>query len=319
MRFKFIEEKDRGNWDEFISENGGDFLQSWDWGDLQGLEGSVVRRFSVHEGAAHVASFQVHSQKTRLGDYLYVPHGPVFKSGYVLDSSAQKDFAEFLKTIDQKIMFILCEPLHASDLSDFQNFKNLQPRKTLIIDLTRVIEEIRKDIAYSRRQGIGFAVKKGVLISHGKTSEYRDAFVGLIKKTSARHDFGIFNASHYDAILKFLPTEIFTATHEGNFLAAAQVIFWGNTVTYLHAGSDDANKKLRAPDLMIWTIIEEAKKRGFKKFDFWGIDEQRWPGVTMFKKSFGGSETEFSIGKIVVNDPIRFLAYTIYKKLRTII
>lgn len=316
MSLNFIEEKISGGWDKFIAENGGDFLQSWPWGELQKSEGSSARRFSIHRNNGHISNFQAYEHKTRLGAYIYIPRGPVFARGETLSRDEQNEFADFLRKIFPECLFILCEPLNESDLLNFPEFNNMQPQKTLIIDLIKPAEEIRKEIIYSRRQGMNFSEKKGVRIFHSDSPEYFEVFSSLIKKTGARQGFGIFNPGHYRSILKFMPSEVFVAKRENDALAAAQVIFWGDTVTYLHAGSDDLNKKLRAPDLLIWKIIEESKNRGFKKFDFWGIDENKWPGVTSFKKSFGGKEIRYGKARIIVNNRIKFMIYSLYKKLR---
>lgn len=319
MKLTFTEEKIAGEWDKFVTENNGDFLQSWNWGDLQKSEGSAVRRFSVYRNKNHISSFQAYEHKTRLGAYIYIPHGPVFTVEQRLSAEEQTEFADFLRKIFPDCIFILCEPLNDSDLSNFPVFNNLQPQKTLILDLTKPIEEIRKRIVYSRRQGMNFSEKNGVQISNSDSPEYFDIFTSLIKKTGTRQGFGIFDAGHYRNILKFMPSEVFVAKQENNNLAAAQVIFWENTATYLHAGSDDLNKKLRAPDLLIWKIIEESKNRGFQRFDFWGVDEKLWPGVTSFKKSFGGEEIQYGKARIIINNRLKFLIYNLYKKLRKVL
>jgi lipid II:glycine glycyltransferase (peptidoglycan interpeptide bridge formation enzyme) len=43
-----------------------------------------------------------------------------------------------------------------------------------------------------------------------------------------------------------------------------------------------------APYLLQWHAIRLGKARGCKFYDFFGIDEDKWPGVTRFKKGFGG-------------------------------
>jgi len=50
--------------------------------------------------------------------------------------------------------------------------------------------------------------------------------------------------------------------------------------------------------LVVWELMQEAKKRGCKTWDWEGIYDERWPnkgwkGFTHFKKSFGGYEVEF--------------------------
>lgn len=316
MSLKFTEENSGADWDKFISENNGDFLQSWAWGEMQKSEGSTVKRYKIRRNDAEIAAFQAYKQKTRLGEYAYIPRGPIFQNGQKLTAGEQKELSDFLKKLFPDCIFILLEPLNDSNLEDFPAFNNLQPKKTLQIDLTKPIEQIYKDITNSRRQGIILSPKKGVLISNANSPEYFEIFDALVRKTGARQGFGIFGSEHYKNILKFMPAEIFLAKLENNSIAAAEIIFWGDTATYLHAGSDGENKHLRAPDLLIWKIIEDAKNHGFKKFDFWGIDENRFPGVTFFKKSFGGYEVEYGKARIIVNNRIKFLIYDAYRRLR---
>lgn len=316
MSLKFTKENNAATWDRFITENNGDFLQSWAWGEMQKSEASTAKRYNISRNNAQIGAFQAYGQKTRLGEYGYVPRGPVLQNGQNLNSDEQKEFSNFLKNIFPDCIFILCEPLNDSSLSDFHKFSSLQPEKTLVIDLMKPDEEIYRKIKNSRRQGIIIAEKNNVRILHSNSAEDFEIFSSLIKKTGVRQGFGIFNPEHYKNILNFMPSEIFTAKLENNIMAAAMVIFWGDTATYLHAGSDDAYKQLRSPDLLIWEILKESKKRGFKKFDFWGIDEKRWPGVTFFKKSFGGEEIQYGKARIIINKRIKFLIYNLYRNLR---
>jgi len=48
-----------------------------------------------------------------------------------------------------------------------------------------------------------------------------------------------------------------------------------------------------APHLLQWEQIREAKRYGCSEYDFWGIDEKKWPGVTRFKRGFGGREIKY--------------------------
>ena len=54
-----------------------------------------------------------------------------------------------------------------------------------------------------------------------------------------------------------------------------------------------------APHALHWHIIQDAKKKGYREYDFWGIakDEtdtkHEWYGLSRFKKTFGGNYTSF--------------------------
>jgi len=68
-----------------------------------------------------------------------------------------------------------------------------------------------------------------------------------------------------------------------------------------------------------WEMIKLAKKQGYKYYDFYGIDEQKWAGITRFKKGFSTEETNYSGAFDVVFNKGWYLVYKIFKKIRKII
>ncbi len=71
--------------------------------------------------------------------------------------------------------------------------------------------------------------------------------------------------------------KIYFAEYEGDILCANMMIFYGDTCTYLHGGSSEKHKNIMAPHLLQWEMIKLAKEKGYKYYDFWGIDEKKWP------------------------------------------
>lgn len=70
-----------------------------------------------------------------------------------------------------------------------------------------------------------------------------------------------------------------------------------------------------APYLLQWEIIKAAKGRGCRYYDFYGIDENKWPGVTRFKLGFGGEQVQFpGTYDYIFCRPL----YWLYKFLRTV-
>ncbi len=86
---------------------------------------------------------------------------------------------------------------------------------------------------------------------------------------------------------------LFIAEYNSKQIAANMVNIFGQTATYLHGGSDNESRNLMAPHLLQWEQIKFAKAQGCKVYDFWGCDDEKWPGVSRFKKGFGGREIEF--------------------------
>jgi lipid II:glycine glycyltransferase (peptidoglycan interpeptide bridge formation enzyme) len=71
-----------------------------------------------------------------------------------------------------------------------------------------------------------------------------------------------------------------------------------------------------APFLLQWGAVLKAKERGMKWYDFWGIDEKKWSGVTRFKKRFGGKEVSYPPASDLVLSKFWYKIYKTSKALK---
>jgi lipid II:glycine glycyltransferase (peptidoglycan interpeptide bridge formation enzyme) len=304
-----INELSEGQWNDFVGENNGDFLQSWQWGKLQEKENKKVFRINIiSEKNELIGVFHCFQKKIKIiGNYLYIPRGPVFKKDIIMDPNV---IINFIKNIADGPVFCIWESLTPLSFGNvFNNIDNIQPPQTLILNLEKNEEVLFKDLNYSRRQGINFAKKNGVEVVSGSSNELFDIFWNLLCDTGKRQKFGYFSKAHYLNIKNNFKTKIYVSKQNNQYHASAQVIFWYKSAYYLHAGSANINKKLRASDLLLWEIILDCKKEGMEKLDLWGIDKKKWPGVTEFKKSFGGDEFIYPPAKLIVFKKIKYLLY----------
>lgn len=185
--------------------------------------------------------------------------------------------------------------------------KPAQPQRTQVVDLTKSEEELLKAMHQKTRYNIKIAARNGVEV---KISDNVSNFWEILQKTAERDKFYTHTKEYYDKLLKLENVKLFSAQLKDRQIAFATAIFFENTVTYLHGASDDEYKKYMAPHLLHWEIMKYAKEKGFLKYDFWGIDEKKWPGVTRFKKSFGGKTVEY-VGSC--DYPLQRAWYAIYK------
>lgn len=110
------------------------------------------------------------------------------------------------------------------------------------------------------------------------------------------------------------------AYHDTTMLAAAIAAYFGDTATYLHGASAYEHRALMGPYTLHWEIMRDAKKRGYKFYDFWGIQsssqssvhsvQHDWSGMTRFKMGFGGQVVDYP-GAFDL--PLNRLWYTIYR------
>ena len=97
-------------------------------------------------------------------------------------------------------------------------------------------------------------------------------------------------------------------------IAAAFVYDSDDTRTYAHAAASFAHRKLSAGIPVVTNFILDAKAKGLKYVDLFGIapedqPDHEWAGFTKFKKSFGGRSVEYP-GTWDI--PVNTLGYRVY-------
>src|SRR3989338_8328575 len=116
--------------------------------------------------------------------------------------------------------------------------------------------------------------------------------------------------------LEDCPVKLYFAEFKGKPISTALISFFGDTATYLHGGSSNQERNVMAPYLMHWHIIKLAKAQGQKYYDFHGISEDKWPGVTRFKKGFGGYELNYPGTFDLAYDQGWYSIYKMVRKVR---
>ena len=126
--------------------------------------------------------------------------------------------------------------------------------------------------------------------------ELLDIFYEIHEETSKRQGFVPYSKKFLEAQLKvFAPLDqikIFVGMYEGKPIAAAVIMYYGNEGAYHHGASLSEYNKIPASYSIQWEAIKEAKKRGMKIYNFWGVVEDApkhpWAGLSFFKQGFGG-------------------------------
>lgn len=96
-------------------------------------------------------------------------------------------------------------------------------------------------------------------------------------------------------------------------LSCGMFMIYGDEVIYLFSGNSEEFMYLNAQYLVQYQIIRYAVKRGFKRYNFYGISgnfDKKDPsyGIYEFKKGFGGNVIELIGGfELPVNKPVYYL------------
>ncbi|NCN07642.1 peptidoglycan bridge formation glycyltransferase FemA/FemB family protein [Candidatus Falkowbacteria bacterium] len=304
MQVKICDNSYRTKWDDFIINNSADFglLQSWEWGIFQEVLGRHIFRVVLEDNSKIMALALVIKQPLKFGkSYFYLPRGPIVVNNELM-ADQQIETLEFLfneiKQIAQqeKAIFLRMDPAWR-DNDDLKNILKdsgfifsgqVQPKSTLILDLTKSEGDILKNMKSKTRYNIKVAEKNGVQIDHGK--KYFNDFWRLMEKTSDRNEITSYSKNYYKKLLEVLgeskKAELVVAKFENKVITANIVIKIGDWQVYLYGSSDYEYRSKMAPYLLQWQTIITAKEAGCKYYDFWGVDAEKWPGVTRFKIGF---------------------------------
>ena len=325
MEFKIIEEKN--NWDKFLFENRGNFLQSFEWGEFQKKFFPGVKRIEIWDKDKKILSAQIIAKKffSRAPfAFFYIPYGPTFNLDS-LPEQREEAFNIFLKgvkkmALKEKGLFLRIEPF--IPLPKIKNFyfrnslKRSQPQKTSILGLDEEEKKLLADTNIRTRYNINLARRKGVKITI--LDSYEHIFYSLLERTRKRQGFTPYSEEYYKKMFEAqgreLGIKMFLAKYQDKAIVAGIFVFFGNRAVSLHAGSDYRYRSLKGMNLLHWRAICYAKKQGYKAYDFWGIDEKKYPGVTKFKKGFRGKEIKYPFGVDIIFDK---MGYQIYKIIRS--
>ncbi len=342
MQIITVQPKKKDYWNQFVTEHFppvGAFLQSWEWGDFKHEMNLSVHRYAVTENGKWIGCFQMEIHSLPFGlRYGYAPRGPVFKKKIMADEKLANDTYEKLaKTLLKKfpkLAFIRFEPPHHRTLPCYNKkpWKHLsyylQPRYNQTIalhDEEKIMFEMSSDVKHDIRSAKRLEITTEA--KHYLTEGEKLAFEEMKIETAGRSGKNIFPSSMYFAhLLDKLGTvksvsnhepylKFFVASKGGLPIALYMAVFFACTVTYLYGASYSGTKSKRAPAYLHFMAMLHAKEEGYKYYDLGGVDQKLWPGLTYFKKQFGGKTMEYAGTIDLVMKPLRYRLYSLAKDL----
>jgi peptidoglycan pentaglycine glycine transferase (the first glycine) len=294
---------DASGWNDFLSRNSqAHLLQSAEWGELKSKFGWTPVRVQSGDCGA-----QILFRKTPIGLTIgYIPKGPV-----------GIDWVALWPEIDE-----VCRRQHAILLrvepdawdgdgvdlqTSFPGFRigtrSIQPRRTIVIDLSGSEEDWLGRMKQKTRYNIHLAERKEVRV---EASTDLQKFSEMMKITGVRDGFGVHSLDYYRTAHRLFSQsgrcELLEAKFGDTTLAMMMVFASGSHGYYLYGASGDAERN-RMPTYKIqWEAMKWCAARGCRDYDLYGIpdeDEETLEnefekrsdglyGVYRFKRGFGG-------------------------------
>lgn len=301
----------------------GAFLQSSEWEHIQQAMGRKTWRIG--------GMLLVQHNLSRGFNYLYCPRPEL----------SQTAFSEFLLEVGhiaktESSLFFKIDPRekipveHIDARIEFGH--PLQPQQTIVLDLSKSEDELLGAMREKTRYNIRLAERKGVEVVnvvHREVKEDFEVFWKLLSETATRQGFSVHQKKYYELLSNMrtdgMSNEFFFAhlrDDHDEMLAVALVNIHRDphtgvsSATYLHGASSRNHKELMAPHLLHWRIMQDAKRRNIDSYDLWGIDEEKWPGITRFKTGFGGSHIEYPASIDIIYRPRWYAIYKLMKFMR---
>lgn len=329
-----IDADNREEWDKFIKEHEeANFLQSWDFYEFHKSRGKkIVRRILVEKGKI-VGAYAGVIETAKRGTYMAIAGGPIMDWD---NKKLVKSVFDDIKAqgVQGKCDFIRVRPqLELSDYS-MELMKELGLKKAPmylsveyagIIDLRKNEAEVLAGASQGFRRKLRKAEKYDIEVSADADDASIKEFCRLEKLHSERQKYVAFSSDflrkQFDAFRKHDEVLIYTAKKDGETLAQNFMIFYGKEASYHYGVSSDLGTKYSAAPLLHLKAMEEARKRGCKRYNLWGIvgideKEHRFYGVSEFKRSFGCEEYKYTPAHDLVLRPKRYQVTKLVEKIR---
>ncbi|MBI3739265.1 MAG: peptidoglycan bridge formation glycyltransferase FemA/FemB family protein [Chloroflexi bacterium] len=300
-------------------------LQTGEWGELKSAFGWTAVRLIVGDFGA-----QILFRKLPFGFTIaYIPKLAVSDQ----QSAISEEFWNEIDLICKKrhAIFLKVEldawndqPLDTWNLKLETSSHNIQPPRTIIVDIRGTEDEILARMKQKCRYNIRLAEKKCVTV---RAWDNIEGFHKMVQVTGGRDGFGVHSLDYYRRAYElFHPTgmcELLVAEFEDKPLAALMVFARGLRAWYVYGASNDEERNRMPTYLLQWEAMRLARSKGAEEYDLWGVPDEDeatleaqfekrsdglW-GVYRFKRGFGGELKRAAQAMDKIYNPLMYKVY----------
>lgn len=330
MKYTVKTVEKQSEWDEFVTAHqDANFLQSWDFYEFYFSRGfDIVRRGIYDENGQLVGVYAGEVEPAKRGRHLAVAGGPIFDwTNQEVKNLIFSDMKQQAKKL--KCTFVRVRPQLQNTPENAKIFQQLGFRKAPmylsvefagVLNLENSEEEILKNMRQRLRRALRKAEKNQITIEKTSDPKAIHDFYQIELQTAKRHDFYAFSedflTKQFAAFAKNDEAVLYIAKLNGEILAENFMIFYGNEASYHYGVSSELGTKYSGAPLLHMEAMRDARKRGIKRYNFWGIVDEndtkhRFYGVSVFKRGFGVEELKYLEARDLVLDKISYYTKTL--------
>lgn len=289
--------------DLYQSVSQSNILQCWAYGEAKAqVEGISVRRGMITLNGTPVGLLQALERRVAgVGRIVRVNRGPLW-----LAPPEARPLGAVLSTLRSGARWWKCAALSiAPELPDTPESRRVLAEagfwarrapcwESAWIDLGLTEERLRASLSSKWRNMVVAAERSDIQIS---VTESDSAMQWIVAQQHQMQAARRFSAPSADLLRAFWNAEpeprrsfVAQASREGEMIAGLLVVCHGTTATYLLGWAGEEGRRRKASNLLLWSAIQEARRRGCGWFDLGGIDAVNTPGIARFKRGVNGME-----------------------------
>jgi hypothetical protein len=277
-------------------------------GARAGVRAGDYEHLVLADGAGIAAAAQVRIVAVPFsgGSIAYVLSGPLCRRrGGVPDREALGRVLRALRTeyvvrrkLGLRINPLLAEDLRPEYLPLFQaeGYGYVRPkpaRRTILVDLERPLDELRKGLDQKWRNCLNRAEKNGLAIAEGTDDGMFELFLTMYREMLARKrlaepgDIRTFRAMQ-TLLPERLKMNVIIVLERDEPCAGAITSAMGRRGIYLFGATADKGMRNKASYLVQWRVVQRLKEMGCTEYDLHGVNAESNPGVYAFKTGLCG-------------------------------
>lgn len=303
-----IDKADSSSWERVLAQfDDASFYQTWAYGTAGGGRKSVSHLVAKEGeevlGCCQVAIRRLPSGATGFAD---VKWGPlcVKTGGRFNPDVLVRLLHEIKEEYAQRRGLLLRVWPHATrdrqviwkttlESESFRLNQSERPYRTLMLDVSPPLEELRKNLLQKWRNCLNKAEKNELVVLEGTSDELFRTFQGLAAEMRERKNLGpAVDYEEYRRIQQDLPAsakmQIMICQHNGEPVAAAICSVLGNTAIYMLGATGQKGLGLNGSYLLQWRMIEWMKAKGVRYYDLGAFNPELNPSVYHFKLGVAG-------------------------------
>jgi lipid II:glycine glycyltransferase (peptidoglycan interpeptide bridge formation enzyme) len=274
-------------WDAFVEQTaGGHHAQASLWAQAKAALGWAAARVIVTQDGRILGGAQVFLVRPLplVGTVGYVPRGPLCAAADDLSTAAL--VLEGLHRLSRAsgVRCLVVQPPGNGDTLARRlpawgfwpsAIGRSQPTATLRLDLAAEPETLLGGMHPQTRYNVRLGLRRGVAVRRATAADV-PTFCRLLAATARRQGFAPDSEAYVTELHRRLGPrgwlELFIAEYQGEPVSAALAVCFGDTVFYKRGAWSGRHGSHRPNEAMQWHIIQWARARGYRYYDFEGID-----------------------------------------------